>query len=58
MAIRFTDSLGRSFERKGEFVATATGVEGSLIYALSNLLRDEILLTGSATLELDLLPAF
>lgn len=58
VAIRFTDSLGRSFERKGEFVATATGVEGSLIYALSNLLRDEILLTGSATLELDLLPAF
>ena len=58
VAIRFSDSLGRSFERRGEFVATATGVEGSLIYALSNLLRDEILLTGSATFELDLLPAF
>lgn len=58
VAIRFTDSLGRSFERRGEFVATATGVEGSLIYALSNLLRDEISRHGSATFELDLLPAF
>lgn len=58
VAIRFTDSLGRSFERRGEFVATATGVEGSLIYALSNLLRDEITAQGSATFELDLLPAF
>ena len=58
VAIRFADSLGRSFERRGEFVATATGVEGSLIYALSNLLRDEITLQGSATFELDLLPAF
>lgn len=58
VAIRFADSLGRSFERRGEFVATATGVEGSLIYAVSNLLRDEIALNGSATFELDLLPAF
>ena len=58
VAIRYTDSFGRSFDRRGEFVATATGVEGSLVYALSNLLRDEIALNGSATLELDLLPAF
>ncbi len=40
VAIRFTDSKGRSFSRKGEFVATAGGVEGSLIYAASSLLRD------------------
>lgn len=58
VALRFADSLGRSFERRGEFVATATGIEGSLVYAVSNLLRDEISLNGSATLELDLLPAF
>lgn len=44
------------FYRKGEFVATATGVEGSLIYAASSLLRDEIAANGSATLHLDLLP--
>ncbi|MDO8279546.1 MAG: TIGR03862 family flavoprotein [Burkholderiaceae bacterium] len=56
VAVRFTDSRGRSFSRKGEFVATATGVEGSLIYALSALLRDEIARQGSATFELDLLP--
>lgn len=56
VAISFTDSQGRVFERKGEFVATATGVEGSLIYAASALLRDEIIRTGHATLRLDLLP--
>ena len=56
VAIRFTDSHGRSFSRKGEFVATATGVEGSLIYATSHLLRDEIAAYGSATFLLDLLP--
>ncbi|MDO9359588.1 MAG: TIGR03862 family flavoprotein [Polaromonas sp.] len=56
VAISFTDSQGRSFSRKGEFVATATGVEGSLIYAASSLLRDEVALKGSATFELDLLP--
>ena len=56
VAIRFTDSAGRSFARKGEFVATATGLEGSLIYAASSLLRGEIAQHGSATIELDLLP--
>ena len=56
VAISFTDSQGRSFSRKGEFVATATGVEGSLIYAASSLLRDEIAAHGSATFTLDLLP--
>jgi predicted flavoprotein YhiN len=56
VAISFTDSQGRSFSRKGEFVATATGVEGSLIYAASSLLRDEIALKGGATFLLDLLP--
>jgi predicted flavoprotein YhiN len=56
VAIHFTDSQGRSFKRKGEFVATASGVEGSLIYAVSSLLRDEIAAHGSATFQLDLLP--
>jgi uncharacterized flavoprotein (TIGR03862 family) len=56
VAIAFTDSQGRSFHRKGEFVATDTGVEGSLIYAASSLLRDEIAAHGSATFQLDLLP--
>jgi predicted flavoprotein YhiN len=56
VAISFTDSKGRSFQRKGEFVATQTGVEGSLVYAVSALLRDEIAAQGSATFMLDLLP--
>ncbi len=44
------------FQRKGEFVATATGVEGSLIYAASQPLRDALLRTGQAQFQLDLLP--
>ncbi len=56
VAIRASDSGGQVFQRKGEFVATATGVEGSLIYAASSLLRDQIQRHGSATFELDLLP--
>lgn len=56
VAIAFTDGQGRHFARKGEFVATAAGVEGSLVYAASGLLRDEIAVKGSATLLLDLLP--
>lgn len=56
VAVRFTDSQGNGFHRKGEFVATATGVEGSLIYAVSGLLRDQIARQGQATFELDLLP--
>jgi hypothetical protein len=56
VAIMASDSRGRRFGRKGEFVATATGIEGSLVYAASALLRDEIAAQGSATLSLDLLP--
>ena len=56
VAIAFTTTQGEHFARKGEFVATATGIEGSLIYAASSLLRDEIMAHGSATLNLDLLP--
>ena len=46
----------QAFNRKGEFVATATGVEGSLIYAASSLLRDQIRAHGQATFYLDLRP--
>jgi len=40
----------------GECVVTATGVEGSLVYAASALLRERIAAHGSAGFELDLLP--
>ncbi len=56
VAITFSSTQGVAFVRKGEFVATATGLEGSLIYAVSALLRDELAANGSATLHLDLLP--
>ena len=43
-------------KRQGQFVITETGVEGSLIYALSAPLRERIEAAGSAPLHLDLLP--
>jgi uncharacterized flavoprotein (TIGR03862 family) len=42
--------------RRGEFVVTANGVEGGLIYALSAAARDAIDANGQATLFLDLIP--
>ena len=44
------------FERKGEFVITETGLEGSLVYAASAWLRDDLAERGQAHLLLDLLP--
>ncbi|QSI75547.1 TIGR03862 family flavoprotein [Niveibacterium microcysteis] len=52
----FRDVSGREWQRQGEFVVSATGLEGSLIYALSAPLRDAIAQLGSATLHLDLAP--
>jgi uncharacterized flavoprotein (TIGR03862 family) len=45
-----------SFCQQGEFIITKEGVEGSLIYAVSALLRDEIEAKGRAVITLDLLP--
>lgn len=58
VAIRCVDSTGRVFDRRGEFVATETGVEGSLVYAASSMLRDEIARQGHAVFHIDLLPAW
>ncbi len=44
--------------RRGEFVVTASGVEGGLIYALSAPLREAIERAGRAHLLLDLLPDY
>jgi uncharacterized flavoprotein (TIGR03862 family) len=46
------------FDRQGEFVLSDYGIEGSLVYAASALLREAIERDGQATLTLDLLPAF
>ncbi|HBB99155.1 MAG TPA: aminoacetone oxidase family FAD-binding enzyme [Pseudomonas sp.] len=49
-------ALPGSAPRKGEFVLTATGIEGSLVYALSAPIREAINRDGDATVLLDLLP--
>jgi uncharacterized flavoprotein (TIGR03862 family) len=56
VAITAVDAAGVAHRQQGEFVVTATGVEGSLVYAFSAGLRDAIAAQGRATLTLDLLP--
>jgi uncharacterized flavoprotein (TIGR03862 family) len=56
VAITATGADGRVFRKQGQFVVTNGGVEGSLIYALSAALRDQIAADGHATIYLDLLP--
>ncbi|MGY2287131.1 TIGR03862 family flavoprotein [Pseudomonas gingeri] len=48
--------LQHSVPRLGECVITASGIEGSLIYALSASIREQINHSGSAIIEIDLLP--
>lgn len=48
------DGIGHALQ--GECVLTATGIEGSLIYALSAPLREAIARDGQALLQLDLAP--
>ena len=50
------DGDGREHALQGECVASAHGIEGSLIYALSAQLREAIARDGSAMLWLDLAP--
>lgn len=56
--VSFTNSKGNAFHKQGEFIVTATGVEGSLIYAISAQLRDEIEANGCAVIKLDLAPGW
>ncbi|MCP1486058.1 putative flavoprotein (TIGR03862 family) [Pseudomonas fluorescens] len=48
--------LNDDIPRLGECVITATGIEGSLIYALSAPIREAINQYGAATIHIDLLP--
>jgi uncharacterized flavoprotein (TIGR03862 family) len=54
--IQWSAADGSSVRQQGEFVVTATGVEGSLIYALSAHLRDAIAAHGSTQIRIDLAP--
>ncbi len=56
VAIGYREADGGTAMRKGQFVVTATGIEGSLVYALSAVLREQIARDGGATVWLDLLP--
>ncbi|UFP99495.1 TIGR03862 family flavoprotein [Pseudomonas fitomaticsae] len=51
-----TIGLNDDVPRLGECVITATGIEGSLIYALSAPIREAINAHGAATIHIDLLP--
>lgn len=49
-------NLAGAAPRLGECVLTASGIEGSLVYALSAAIREQINQHDSATVHLDLLP--
>ena len=56
VTLTFTDAQGESFSQKGECVLTATGIEGSLVYAASARLRDTITAQGLVNVTLNLKP--
>ena len=58
VALAWRDANGAMEKRQGQFVVTESGIEGSLVYAVSAPLRDQIAAQGSATIWLDLLPDF
>lgn len=56
VGLRLLSADGESSYRIGQFVISENGVEGSLIYAFSALIRELIERDGKARIELDLLP--
>jgi hypothetical protein len=56
VALTFTDTQGHTEQRQGEMAISTHGVEGSLIYAFSQRLREYLNAHGSATFTLDLAP--
>lgn len=56
VVVAAADEHGSSRSLQGEFVITATGIEGSVIYALSAVLREAINASGIAQIQLDLAP--
>lgn len=56
IALSYTDKHGVAHQQRGECVVTATGLEGSLIYAHAAALRDLIERDGRAQITLDLQP--
>lgn len=56
VAVALTDVDNKVHNRQGEILLTETGLEGSLIYALSAAIRGRILADGDVTIALDLAP--
>lgn len=56
VAITLVDVDNKVHNRQGEILLTETGLEGSLIYAMSAVIRDRIVADGFATIALDLAP--
>ena len=56
VVVECEDADGRVHRRQGEFVVSSHGIEGSLVYAYSALLRDTIAARGQTTIRLDLAP--
>jgi uncharacterized flavoprotein (TIGR03862 family) len=54
----FTDLAGIEHRRQGELMVTNSGIEGSLVYESSSLLRDRITALGEADIVLDLAPGW
>ena len=56
VVVYWRNAVGLEQSLQGECVITETGIEGSLIYALSGTLRDAIAREGHAEIQLDLAP--
>ncbi|OAJ59649.1 NAD(FAD)-utilizing dehydrogenase [Paraburkholderia ginsengiterrae] len=56
VAITLTDVDKKVHNRQGEILLTETGLEGSLIYAMSAVIREQIAAGGDCTISLDLAP--
>ncbi len=56
VVVHWQDDDGGPRSLQGECVATATGLEGSVVYALSAMLRERIVRDGHAGIALDLAP--
>lgn len=56
VVVTIGDEKGSFFSRRGEFVVTATGFEGSLLYSCGPILRRELAEKGRMVIHLDLCP--
>lgn len=56
VVLHWTDAAGRAWSLQGECVASGYGLEGSLIYAVSAILRELVDRDGCAEIALDLVP--